>query len=92
MYYYYSVLLIYIIIGNTAFATQDNNSTREFLNYNRSSYNTEGHPKAKGIGFTIEYPNSWRAVEGARPNIVQKFVSERGKVFETAMIITRLDS
>ncbi|RJP40637.1 MAG: hypothetical protein C4547_02180, partial [Phycisphaerales bacterium] len=34
------------------------------------------------------YPSSWKAAEGERPHIVQKFVSEGGRGFEIVMIIT----
>ncbi|NBO39634.1 TonB family protein [bacterium] len=35
---------------------------------------TKGHAKAKGISLTVRYPNGWKASEGDRPNIVQKFI------------------
>lgn len=44
--------------------------------------------QAKGVNFTISYPNSWRAAEGERPNILQKFVSEGGHGLEM-MILTK---
>lgn len=39
----------------------------------KSKYSTKGHPKAKGINISIEYPSDWKATEGQRPNIVQRF-------------------
>lgn len=62
---------------------------REFLEGNRTTFSTKGHPKAKGVNFTIVYPKSWAAEEGERPNVVQKFVSEGGHGREMATILTK---
>lgn len=43
-----------------------------------ADYSTKGHPKAKGIDMRIGYPKPWKAEEGDRPNVVQKFVSPNG--------------
>ncbi len=53
----------------------------------KSKYATAGHAKAKGLVMTLEYPTSWTAKEGERPNIVQKFVSPSR--LEMAAIITK---
>lgn len=45
---------------------------RSYINGDRTKYFTKGHPKAKGINISIEYPSSWTPAEGERPNIVQK--------------------
>lgn len=37
-------------------------------------FSTKRHPKAKGLDVRVQYPVSWRAEEGFRPNVVQKFV------------------
>jgi len=47
-----------------------------FLSGQKTKYSTEGHPKAKGINISIEYPSHWQRSEGERPNIVQKFKSD----------------
>lgn len=62
---------------------------REFLDGSRTTFSTKGHAKAKGVNFTIAYPNSWAAAEGERPNLVQKFVSKGGRGLEMVMIITK---
>jgi hypothetical protein len=36
-------------------------------------YDSRGHPKAKGVWVAVKYPSGWKAQEGERPNIVQKF-------------------
>jgi hypothetical protein len=40
-----------------------------------TTFNAAGHPKARGITFTIAYPPTWDAREGKRPHVVQMFVS-----------------
>ena len=60
----------------------------EFAKSEFARYSTKGHPKSKGTSFTLKHPKSWIPKEGERPNIVQKFVSERGKGSEMAMIVT----
>lgn len=37
------------------------------------TFSTDGHPKAKGINMTLDYPASWVPKEGRRPNVVQTF-------------------
>lgn len=56
--------------------------------YNRV-FRTKGHPKAKSVDFQIRYPISWRAKEGERPNIIQKFRSENGRGLETVMLTVK---
>src|SRR6266511_5089905 len=60
-----------------------------FQNGTAPKFSTKGHPKSKGAAFTIRYPPSWKAEEGERPNVVQKFVSESGRGLEMAMILTK---
>jgi hypothetical protein len=61
----------------------------EFLAGNRARYSTAGNPKAKGLTITMEYPLSWKAKPGERPNIPQTFVSENGKGLEMATLLIR---
>ena len=58
----------------------------EFVRGDKLKFNSKDHPKARGIELSIEYPRSWRALEGERPNILQKFVSESGRGLEMAII------
>ena len=44
----------------------------------RQTFRTKGHPKAKGVDFSVSFPASWSAREGDRPNIIQFFQSEAG--------------
>lgn len=53
------------------------------------SYRSENSAKAKGIDLAIEYPASWKAEEGRRPNVVQKFTSENGHGLEMVTIVIK---
>jgi hypothetical protein len=64
-------------------------SVKEYSEGKVAKFSTKGHPKSKGASFTIKYPSSWMAKEGERPNVVQNFVSEGGKGFEMALILTK---
>lgn len=44
----------------------------------KQTYRTKGHPKAKGVDFSISFPASWSRREGYRPNIIQFFQSGAG--------------
>ncbi|MFA5555000.1 MAG: hypothetical protein WCZ89_07235 [Phycisphaerae bacterium] len=58
------------------FVFSQTSEIQTFLGGQKTKYSTEGHPKAKGINISIEYPNNWQRSEGERPNIVQKFKAE----------------
>lgn len=47
-----------------------------FVGGQKLKYDSQDHAKAKGIHLTIEYPKTWIAEEGQRPNIVQKFIGK----------------
>jgi len=42
----------------------------------KSTYSTEGHPKAKNITISIECPSHWQRSESDSPNVIQEFLSE----------------
>lgn len=44
----------------------------------KQTFCTKGHPKAKGVDFSISFPASWSKREGNRPNIIQVFQSGAG--------------
>lgn len=50
-------------------------------------YSSINNSKAKGLNFHIDFPMSWVAKEGNRPNVVQKFVSQNGHGFALAIIL-----
>ena len=67
----------------------EKNPEREFLDGYKFKYSTNGAGKAKGVAFSIEFPKTWVAKEGNRPNIVQKFVSENGRGLELLLILIK---
>ena len=60
-----------------------------FRNGEKQAWDSTGHEKSKGISMKISYPRTWKAMEGSRPNIVQKFASDAGRGVEMVMIITK---
>lgn len=54
----------------------------EFLEGYRQTFKTEGHKKAQGLKLVLQAPKSWKAKEGNRPHIVQKWVSANGTGLE----------
>jgi hypothetical protein len=65
------------------------NPAEEFLRGFTKTYRTKGHPKAKGIDFQIQYPKSWRAKEGKRPNVIQLIISENGRGLDGIVLMVR---
>jgi len=47
----------------------------EFLNGYVREYRSDGRGKALGLKIALEHPMSWKAEEGRRPHILQKFAS-----------------
>ncbi len=46
-------------------------------------FDSKGNPKAKGVWFSLKYPNGWTAIDADRPNIVKKFTRTKGPIIET---------
>ncbi len=44
-----------------------------FTSGKTKTYNTADNPKAEGLNVSVTYPETWTAIEGERPNVVQKF-------------------
>lgn len=61
----------------------------EYIRGFRTTYRTAGHPKAKGLDFQIEIPQSWDSKEGRRPNIIQLFTNKNGRGFVNVSIMVR---
>jgi hypothetical protein len=49
-------------------------------------FSSRNHPKSPGLTVELKYPKSWRAAEGKRPSILQKFQSKGGQGLITMMI------
>jgi hypothetical protein len=58
------------------------NPAREFYDGYRDSFRTKGHKKSQGIDLVLKIPKSWKSLEGERPHIVQKWVSQDGHGLE----------
>ena len=56
-----------------ASGTPPDEEIRAFASGKREMFDSKSHAKAKGVHLNIEYPMTWTAEEGLRPNIVQKF-------------------
>jgi hypothetical protein len=54
----------------------------EYMDGQKTTYVGDGTGKCLGLKFTVRYPSSWKAADGNRPHIVQKFMNGNG-----AMII-----
>jgi hypothetical protein len=65
------------------------NPVTEFTDGYKQRHESEGSGKAKGVAFSIEVPRSWKPMEGNRPNIVAKFVSENGRGLELFLVLIK---
>jgi hypothetical protein len=61
----------------------------EFLEGYRQTFNSDGHKKAQGLKVVLQLPTSWKAKEGNRPHIVQKWVSANGTGLEMMLLDIR---
>jgi hypothetical protein len=82
------VVLVASLLSNV-FAQSSSEDATALQDGRAPKFSTKGHPKSKGAVFTIKYPPSWKALEGDRPNIVQKFVSKSDRGIAMALIATR---
>jgi len=83
------ILAFLAIVLLPQFGFSQTSELQAFLSGQKTKYFTEGHPKAKGINISIEYPSSWQRSEGERPNIVQKFTSGASKNFTQCLILIK---
>jgi hypothetical protein len=54
------------------------NPAREYFDGYRQRFSSQHHNKSQGINLTLQLPKSWKAKEGERPHIVQKWISQGG--------------
>jgi hypothetical protein len=59
----------------------------EFTSGFTHNFKTKGHPKSKNTDWQIKVPKSWKAAEGERPNIIQKFTSDYGSGSQIIMLM-----
>jgi hypothetical protein len=67
----------------------DPSPASDFTNGQQVTWTSKDHPKAKGINLKISYPSSWKAAEGTRPNILQKFVGKSATGMDFMALTTR---
>ena len=60
--------------------------TSEFARGFRKTFRTKDHPKAKGLDFQVEYPQSWTNEEGIRLDVVQFLRSANGRGAACAIV------
>ena len=65
------------------------NPTGEFWDRFRQRFETDGTGKSQGIRVNLQLPRSWLGMQGERPHIVQKWVSENGTGLETILLDIR---
>lgn len=58
----------------------------EYLNGFTQTFSTKNHPKGRNSDCSIRLPISWRAAEGNRPHIVQKFINDYGDGLQFIML------
>lgn len=65
---------------------------KAFKQGQKVKYDSKDSPKAKGLRLTVEYPSTWRAEDGQRPNIVQKFLGKDdfGNSVQAILLIKKL--
>lgn len=63
------------------------NPVAEFTDGWRQRYRSDGSGKSLGLQISMQLPKSWRAKEGERPHIVQKWVSKGGHGGTMIMLI-----
>jgi hypothetical protein len=80
------VILAALLSANLKFSK---NPELELLNGWKQTFRTKGHPKAKGVDFSISLPASWSKREGYRPNIIQFFQSGDGYGPATCSLVVK---
>jgi hypothetical protein len=74
---------------STTAAADPRQDLKSFLLGEKASWDSTGHPKAKGIRMKISYPKTWAADEDNRPHIAQMFTSEAGRGLELFMVLIK---
>lgn len=68
-----------------------NNPAMEFIDGYTYTYENDGSGKARGIPFKIKVPLSWKAENGRRPHIVQKFTKVEHGVEGSAIFMVLIN-
>lgn len=78
--------------GESVRVTPARGPFQDLLDFNagkRVKFDSKDRKKAKGVHMSIEYPKSWQAKEGDRPNVVQKFMGkdDDGRLVQCILVI-----
>lgn len=65
------------------------NPASELIDGYEQRFSSEGHAKSEGVKLKLRLPKSWKAKEGERPHIVQKWVSKNGTGTEMILLDIR---
>ncbi|MDD3603648.1 MAG: hypothetical protein PHD86_00480 [Kiritimatiellae bacterium] len=63
--------------------------TLEYSDGYVQAFQTQGLLKALGLNIQVEYPKSWKGVDGKRPHVVQVFTSENGMGMESIVLLVK---
>lgn len=61
----------------------------EFAEHYTYIYENNGSGKSKGVPFKLKVPVTWKAEEGERANVVQKFTEKNGRGFAIFMVMIK---
>ena len=67
-------------------ANYSNTPVNEFLDGHVDRFSTDGTGKALGEKFTLKIPTSWKGMEGVRPRVLRKWISESGNGPNSVMV------
>jgi len=67
--------------------TYQKSPEKEMIDGFINEYFTKESEKSDGINIKIKYPKSWKADNGDRPHVIQKFTSDNGHGLEGALIM-----
>ncbi len=81
-----SPVLETLLIYNPDFLKQP---AEEFICEYKQTFRTKDHPKSKGIDLQIDFPRSWKILEGKRPNVISTLKSENGRGDASVLFIVK---
>lgn len=62
---------------------------QQFFRGEKTTYDSEGNAKAKGLKITLDYPNSWKGADGKRPNSLYGVTSKNGHGLEFCSLLVK---
>jgi len=77
------------VIENLLIVKYLSHPINEFYDGYRNRFNSKGHSKSQGLEIVVKLPKSWKAKEGERPHIVQKWISQNGNGLDMMLLDIR---